>query len=203
MRTAGTDFPKVKLLILYSPKYLIMKYYNSLNVAFALLLGMSSSASAQQKNTEVPIPKQITIEKGLSPALAEAEKQATLNFYAFWNSGKRAYMDKSVSAVFFDNTLPSGRPQGINGLIFAQDRIRKAIPDLRCILEDVIISGDKVTARMVFTGTHKGMFMGQKGTGKKIEFIAIDILRIKDGKVIEDWHIEDNLSFLRQMGALK
>jgi len=180
-----------------------MTNYNALKMIIAFIVAITSTTSAQHRNKDIPIPKKITIDNGLSPSLAKVEKEATLNFYAFWNSGKPEYIKKSVSADFIDNSLPVGRPQGVKGLFFAQERIRKAIPDLRCILEDVIISGDKITVRMIFTGTHKGDFMGRKGTGKKIEFLAIDILHIRNGKVFEDWHIEDNLSFLRQMGAIK
>lgn len=180
-----------------------MKNHNYLTAAIAMVAIVSSSAFAQEGKNDVPVPEKITIDKGLTPLLAKAEKEATLNFYAFWNTGKRGYLEKSVVADFFDNTLPSGRPQGVKGLLVAQERIRKAMPDLKCTLKDVIISGDKVTARIIFKGTHSGDFMGKKGTGRKIEFLAIDILRIKNGKISEDWHIEDNLSFLRQMGVIK
>ncbi len=36
--------------------------------------------------------------------------------------------------------------------------------------------------------------------GRKISFIAIDLLRIAHGRTREDWHLEDNLTLLTQMG---
>jgi predicted ester cyclase len=56
---------------------------------------------------------------------------------------------------------------------------------------------------MVFHGTFKGEFMGHAPTGKPIEFFAMDILHIKDGRLIEDWHLEDNLTLMQQLDAVK
>jgi predicted ester cyclase len=180
-----------------------MKTLNIFNIICLSGILFTSEVKAQNYSKEVPVPKSITIDKGLPRAIAEAEKAAALNFYAFWNTGNAAYLKKAVATDFTDNTLPEGRPQGINGLIYARKKMGIAIPDLRCELQDILITGDKVTARMVFIGTHKGELMGQQGTGKKVRFFAIDILHMKNGKIFEDWHIEDNLTLLKQVGLLK
>ena len=44
--------------------------------------------------------------------------------------------------------------------------------------------------------------MGQPATGKVVRFFAIDILRIRGGKIVEDWHLEDNLNLLEQLGVV-
>ncbi len=51
--------------------------------------------------------------------------------------------------------------------------------------------GDKVTVRHTGTGTHEGEFMGMPATGKSITIPGIDILRVKDGKVVEHWGLTD------------
>ena len=88
--------------------------------------------------------------------------------------------------------MPKGRPQGTEGLKFAQN-FRKVVPDIHCEIEDLLVVGDKVTARLSFTGTHNG---------KNISFSAIDILHVKDGKITEDWHLEDNLTLKQQLGLI-
>src|SRR5882762_605589 len=35
-----------------------------------------------------------------------------------------------------------------------------------------------------------------------VRFFAIDILRIRNGKIVEDWHLEDNLTLLQQLGVV-
>ncbi|MBL1705298.1 ester cyclase, partial [Klebsiella pneumoniae] len=37
---------------------------------------------------------------------------------------------------------------------------------------------------------------------KEINFFAIDILHVKDGKIMEDWHLEDNLTLKQQLGLI-
>jgi predicted ester cyclase len=87
-------------------------------------------------------------------------------------------------------------------LFFASRAFRRTLPDLRCRIEDLLVSGDKVTARLTFTGTGKGEFMGHAATGRAVKFFAIDILRIRGGRIVEDWHLEDNLALLEQLGAV-
>ena len=42
-----------------------------------------------------------------------------------------------------------------------------AFPDLRMAVEDIVASGDKVVARVRYTGTNKGDFMGMPASGKR------------------------------------
>jgi hypothetical protein len=40
--------------------------------------------------------------------------------------------------------------------------------------------------------------MGHKGNGQPVDFIATDILRVRHGRITDNWHLEDNLTFLQQ-----
>jgi predicted ester cyclase len=77
------------------------------------------------------------------------------------------------------------------------------VPDLRCDVEQMIISGDRVVSHLHFHGTFTGTFGKLKGKGQKIDFIATDIYEIGDGKIVANWHIEDNLTLMKQLGACK
>jgi predicted ester cyclase len=54
---------------------------------------------------------------------------------------------------------------------------------------------------MVFRGHFSGAFGKIKGHGQAIEFVATDLLKITNGRVSDNWHIEDNLALLTQMGS--
>jgi len=144
----------------------------------------------------------MTVDRSLSPADAAQMIQTARLFYAFWDTGNGEYTSAAVDNDFRGNTLPAGRPQGPKGLLYASQAFRSAVPDLHCMIQDLLVSGDKVTARLLFTGTHKGEFMGHPATGKPVRFFAIDILRIRDGKIVEDWHLEDNLTLFEQLGVV-
>ena len=167
-------------------------------------IALSVTAQAQHIDTrDIPVPKSVTVDKTLSPAKAKELKETALYYYAFWNTGKMEYLDKAVAQNFVDNTLPNGRPQGPAGPLFASNNFRKAVPDLTCTVNDVLIVGEKVTVRMQFTGTFSGSFNEVKGNGEKVDFLAIDVLHITNGKIVEDWHLEDNLTLMQQLGVAK
>src|SRR5215216_3844008 len=75
----------------------------------------------------------------------------------------------------------------------------ESFPDLSITVEDVMAEGDRVAARVVMRGTHRGEFQGIAPTGKRVEVKAIDMFRISNGKIVEHWgHADDPTSFLRQ-----
>jgi predicted ester cyclase len=159
---------------------------------------------AQIENTGIPVPRSVTIDGSLSKAEADKVMHAGLMFYAFWNTGNEKYLHEGVDEnKFFDNTLPKGRTQGFKGLLFASNNFRKAVPDLKCSIEDFIITKDKITCRQIYTGHNTGAFGNHPPTNNSIQFFAIDILHVHDGKVFEDWHLEDNLTFLQQIAVVK
>lgn len=78
-----------------------------------------------------------------------------------------------------------------------------AFPDLRMEPEDVLVSGDKVVARVRATGTHQGEFMSMPATGKGVDIQLIDIMRLEDdGLAHEHWGVPDALSMMQQLGAI-
>jgi steroid delta-isomerase-like uncharacterized protein len=80
---------------------------------------------------------------------------------------------------------------------------RAAFPDLRMEAEDVLVSGDKVVARVRATGTHQGEFMRMPATGKSVDVQLIDIIRFgEDGLAHEHWGIFDALGMMQQLGAI-
>jgi predicted ester cyclase len=167
------------------------------------LLSMAlTQAVAQAQDYPQPKPGSMTVDRSLSSSDAAQMIKTARLFYAFWDTGNREHASAAVDNDFRDNTLPAGRPQGPTGLLYASQAFRRAVPDLHCTIEDLLVSGDKITARLLFTGTHKGEFMGHPATGKPVRFFAIDILRIRGGKIVEDWHLEDNLTLLEQPGVV-
>jgi predicted ester cyclase len=59
---------------------------------------------------------------------------------------------------------------------------RAAFPDLRMEPQDILVSGDKVVARVRGTGT-QGEFMGMPATGKRVDVELIDIIRSAESPV--------------------
>jgi steroid delta-isomerase-like uncharacterized protein len=77
-----------------------------------------------------------------------------------------------------------------------------AFPDWRGTVHDLIAEGDKVVARTTWQGTHQDDLLGIPATGRQVDYAAIDIFRIADGRIAEHWDQVDNLTMLQQLGLL-
>src|SRR5262245_4281116 len=75
-------------------------------------------------------------------------------------------------------------------------------PDYRFELLDLIAEGDKVVARVPFTGTQSGPVLDLPPSGRPVRVSEIVIFRVVDGKILEAWEEYDELGLRRQVGAL-
>lgn len=98
--------------------------------------------------------------------------------------------------------MPPGRAQGIAGPLAASKAFHAAVPDVKASVEQMIVAGDRVVTHLHFTGHFTGTFNGAQGKGQTVDFIATDIYRIREGKITDNWHLEDNLTFLQQLGVV-
>jgi len=145
-------------------------------------------------------PETLIAAGDIPPARRAAMLASAAKFYQFWNTGDEDLLRQAISDGFVDHTLPPGRPQGPAGPAAASKAFLAAVPDLKVAVAQQILAGDRVVSHLRFTGHFTGVFKGNKGTGQPIEFIATDILAIRAGKITDNWHLEDNLTFLQQIG---
>ena len=78
----------------------------------------------------------------------------------------------------------------------------QAIPDARAEVLEVVAGGDKVIILDRFGGTHRGEFLGRPGTGDHVDWLAMHIYTIRDGKVLEDAYLRDELAITQQLGLV-
>jgi len=80
---------------------------------------------------------------------------------------------------------------------------RAAFPDLHMEVADAFASGDKAVARVRYTGTNRGAFMGMEATGKSVDVQLIDIFLLgDDGLVREHWGVLDLMAMMQQLGVV-
>ena len=76
----------------------------------------------------------------------------------------------------------------------------KVFKEMTHKIEEIIAVNDKVIVRTIDYATHEGEFQGIPAAGKKVEFSAIAIFQIKDGKVVEVREEADKLGWFQQLG---
>ncbi len=64
----------------------------------------------------------------------------------------------------------------------------------------MIAAKDKVICRIIARGTYKGGVSEIPETEKEFEFSMITIMRIENGRVVEEWQEDDQLGLARQLG---
>jgi len=65
-----------------------------------------------------------------------------------------------------------------------------------------LAEGDLVATHWSYIATNTGLFLGRPATGKQVTDTGIDVFRIKDGKIVEMWVVQDSLGLMQQLGVL-
>ena len=99
------------------------------------------------------------------------------------------------------------------GKVYGRERFReylqtfkRAMPDARAIVEQVVESGDAVAVEGRFTGTHTGPLATDDGevepTGAAVDLRFADISRVRDRKIVAYHTYYDQLALLTQLGLM-
>jgi predicted ester cyclase len=122
------------------------------------------------------------------PTEIESNKERIRTMLAeVWNDGQSERFGE-----FFDDEV---RAEGEE----LHRMLTTGFPDLEVDVDDVVAEGDRVVVRLRFRGTHRGPFQGIEPTGRRVEFGAIRIYRLRDGLVVETWAHQDSMGLVRQL----
>jgi steroid delta-isomerase-like uncharacterized protein len=132
---------------------------------------------------------------------SEANKDVIRRLLADVDRGDVDVVDSYYAEDYVDHTpslvrrLASGR----EGARQAFAVFRRAFPDTRHTIEDLVAEGDRVAARISAQATHTGELFGHAPTGKVVTMTGIAIYRIVDGRIAERW-ADQTLGVLEQLG---
>lgn len=102
-------------------------------------------------------------------------------------SGDVAAMRSVMDDDFLDHDPLPGQPPGGAGGEYVVRTMHGAHPDLRFEIDDLVAEGDRVTIRWTLRGTNTGPLLGRPPTGAPVEYAAIVIFRLADGRLAERW----------------
>jgi steroid delta-isomerase-like uncharacterized protein len=127
---------------------------------------------------------------------------ARRTFDEIWNTGNLDVADELFSPdyVNHDPTSPEV-PPGPEGVKQLARMYRRAFPDLRFIIDEMLATGDKVITRWTGQGTHRGALRGLPPTGRQARVTGISIHRVVGGRIVETWLNWDTLGLMEQLGA--
>ena len=170
-----------------------------MRLATLALMLSGTLASAFAAATELVQPNSLIVDGSLPKAQVDTQILAARRYATFWSTGDEVLARAALAHDFTARTLPAGRPQGLAGPLAASTLMHAAIPDIRCEIEQMIVAGDRVVVHLHFRGHFTGRFKQTQGQGQAIDFVATDIYRIANGRIADNWHIEDNLTLMQQL----
>lgn len=102
-------------------------------------------------------------------------------------AGDPTAMRALMAPDFLDHDPLPGQPAGAAGGEYVVSTMHTAQPDLRFAIHDLVAERDRVVIRWTLHGTNTGPMLGRPASGQPVDFAAIVIFRIADGKIAERW----------------
>ena len=141
----------------------------------------------------------------VSPAHAadsEANKASYRSYIEqLWNKRDQSAVERYLAPDYVEHNknLPPGR-DGRWGFV---SKVLTAFPDYHAEVQEILAEGDRVVARVQWTGTQDGPYDGRPPTHNKLVFSTADFFRFENGKIAEHWDVVDSLSRAVALGLVQ
>jgi predicted ester cyclase len=120
-----------------------------------------------------------------------------------WNNHNIANAGKYIAEDIVAHGNPPGLPPGLEGCLFAFHHMQTAFPDWHIDILFQVEEGDMVVSHLRTSGTHRDTFFGIPATGKQFVSTNTQIIRYKEGKMVEQWSNADDLGMMAQLGVIQ
>ena len=96
-------------------------------------------------------------------------------------------LDEFFSERFTSHNLPPGLPAGIDGVRVFFTVFAEALEDLAVSVDVLVAEDDLVAVRTTTRGRLVGPLPDVPASGEQVAIDAVDIVRVKDGLIVEHW----------------
>ena len=133
--------------------------------------------------------------------LNENKKLIETYFFRVWNNGELDLLDTIIDENYINHSpggpvTPLPGAPGLKPIVAA---MRQGFPDLHYSINDLVITKNRIVARVAMTGTLLGELWGMQPNGNRIEVNQINIEYVKDGRITEHWRLTDELKMMKQL----
>jgi steroid delta-isomerase-like uncharacterized protein len=91
--------------------------------------------------------------------------------------------------------------EGIRAFCRYARSVWQGFPDFHNEIEELVAEGDRVVARVTYTGTHRGEVRGIAATGRAIRYEGMAWFRIEGGLIAEVWVVADRAGLMGQLAV--
>jgi predicted ester cyclase len=135
--------------------------------------------------------------------MSEQNKTTVRRMYdEILNQENKAVIDQILDAdvtIYDPFTGVTKGPDSFRQLLSIFDT---AFPGHRVTVEQIVAEGEYVCVLHTHIATHTGPFMGLPGTGKQVRVEGLELYRLRNGRIVEFWRKDDDVSLLIQLGMM-
>ena len=128
-------------------------------------------------------------------------------YVSVWES---TFSEKNIELITSENfhddvtvVTASGDITGLEDLKAYYANYINGFSDAEFSVINAFGQGDKLVKQWNFKGTHDGEFFGIPATNKSLDLSGTTIVKMKDGKVLQEEDFFDNYSFMKQLGLIE
>jgi steroid delta-isomerase-like uncharacterized protein len=111
----------------------------------------------------------------------------------------------AMRQLWSDDTVerfPDRTCHGSDEIVAYFEETFAALPDLEVEVVALVEQGDDVSVRWHLTATQEGRIQGIDGTGNRLELDGADHFTLKDGKIVSNFVIFDQMQWARDIGLM-
>jgi len=120
-------------------------------------------------------------------------------YHDVWNKQDAKLARKILAGDFKFRGSLGLEHEGPDAFIDYMNMVHTALGQYHCIIEDLIISENRVAAQMTFRGFHQNDFLGVPATGKLIQWQGAAFFTIKGEAISALWVLGDMDSLKAQL----
>ncbi len=132
----------------------------------------------------------------------EANKALVREFFAIIDRGDITALDGVLAPDFRLHLAGMPGPLDRAAATGMLAGLLAGMPGVRHQLHDLVAEGERVAVRLEAVGTHGGDFLGVPASGRPLRVAAINLFRVQDGRLTDQWLQLDALGALQQIGAM-
>jgi steroid delta-isomerase-like uncharacterized protein len=128
------------------------------------------------------------------------QKELVRKFYdVLWNAHD---LTAAASVLHSDVTFRGSLGQekrGHAGFAEYVNMVHRALGEYRCLIEQLVEEGDKVFAKLTFSGIHRSEFLGHPPTQRRVSWIGCALFSFRGDRINDVWVLGDLKSLEAQL----
>ena len=141
--------------------------------------------------------------------LETANTQIQKDIVTYKTVWDRVFLERDINLIDTDSfdeqatvVTATGNVTGIDAFKGYYNNYLTGFSDAEFTFINIFGQGENIVKHWNFKGTHDGEMFGIPATGHKVDISGTTIVKMKDGKILQEQDFFDNHSFLSQLGLL-